>query len=153
MTTQLRNIGALIAVLRASANVPVTAGGAGDDTLVTGVILDRAEKGFPQTGVLAIPFTTTLGATETLSLAYTVQSGNAANLSDAQTLVSATAEVIATGPAGGGTVSGVIEIDLPLRAAGRYVRANFTPNLSRANTDTAELSSVMVFGGADRLPQ
>lgn len=153
MTTQLRNIGALISVLRATANVAATAGGSGDDTLVTGVILDRGAIGFPQSGVLAIPFSAALGEDETLEIGYAVQTGNADNLSDAETLHSGAKAVVAVGPTGGGTVTGTFRVDVPLGGAGRYVRANFTPDLSRANTDTAALSAVMVLGGADRLPQ
>lgn len=152
MTAQLRDIGSLITVQRAAANTAVTAGGAGDNTAVTGVILDRAAISWPESAVLAIPFTATLAATATLTLAYTVQEGNAANLSDAVTIVTATAQVVATGPVGGGTVTGTFEVSVPLRGAGRYVRANFTPDLSAANTDTAALSAVVVFGGANRVP-
>ena len=149
MTTQLRDIGSLIKVDRAAANVAVTAGGAGDATLVTGIIIDRAAIGWPESAVLAIPFTATLGASATLSLAYTVQEGNQSNLSDAATLASATAAVVATGA---GTVTGTFEVNLSLRGAGRYVRANWTPDLSAANTDTAALSAVLVTGGANRVP-
>jgi len=152
MTTAIRSIGDEIAVRRSAANTAVTAGGGGDNTAVTGVIIDRAELGYPQSAVLAIPFTATLAAAATLSLAYTVQEGNAANLSDAATLATATAAVVATGPVGGGTVTGTFEVNLSLAGAGRYVRANFTPDLSAANTDTAGLSAVLVFGGSNRLP-
>ena len=99
------------------------------------------------------PYTATLAAGETLSIGYTVQSGNADELGDATTLKTGVSTVVATGPSGGGTVSGTLEVDLPLAGAGRYVRANFTPNLSASGTDTAALSSVMVLGGFDRLPQ
>lgn len=153
MTTQLRNIGALIAVLRASANAAATAGGTGDATAVTGGIIDLMENGHPLSGVLAIPYTATLAAGETLSIAYEVESGNADDLGDATALVSGVSAVVATGPAGGGTVAGTFEVDLLLAGAGRYVRANFTPNLSASGTDTSALSSVMVLGGFDRLPQ
>jgi hypothetical protein len=152
MTTEIRSIGDKIAVRRAAANTAVTAGGGGDDTAVTGVIIDRAALGYPQSAVLAIPFTATLGATETLEIGYTVQEGEADNLSDAATLKTAAKAVVATGPSGGGTVTGTFEVNVPLAGAGRYVRANFTPDLSRANTDTAALSAVLVFGGSDRLP-
>jgi len=60
---------------------------------------------------------------------------------------------VATGPSGGGTVTGTFEVDLSLAGAGRYVRAKFTPDMSAADTDTAALSAVMVLGGSDRLPQ
>lgn len=153
MTTQIRSIGDLVAVRRAAANTAATAGGSGDNTAVTGVIIDRAAIGFPQSCVLAIPFTATLAATETLSVGYTVQEGNADNLSDAATLQTAALAVVATGPSGGGTVTGTFDVNVQLAGAGRYVRVNFTPDLSRANTDTAALSAVAVFGGMDRLPQ
>lgn len=153
MTTELRSIGDKIAVRRASANTAVTAGGGGDNTEVTGVIIDRAALGWPESAVLAIPFTTTLAASETLSIAYTVASSQADNLSNPTTVRTAALAAVATGPGGGGTVTGTFEVDLNLRGAGRYVRANWTPDLSRANTDTAALSAVLVFGGSNRLPQ
>jgi hypothetical protein len=153
MTTQIRSIGDLIKVARAAANVAATAGGSGDAAEVTGPIIDRAASGHPQSAVLAIPYTATLGEGETLSIAYSIEEGQADDLSDAEVLTSATAAVVATGPTGGGTVSGAFEVDLSLRAAGNYVRTKFTPDLSAANTDTAALSAVLVFGGMDRLPQ
>ncbi|WP_407496836.1 hypothetical protein [Pseudooceanicola sp. MF1-13] len=148
----MKNIGALVAVMRAAANTAVTAGGAGDATLVTGAILDRQAKAMPLSGVLAIPYAATLAQGETLSIAYVVESGNADDLADAVDLVSATAAVVATGPTGGGTVTGVFEVDLNLSPAGRYVRAKFTPDLSAADTDTAALSAVMVVGGTNEVP-
>ncbi len=153
MTTQIRDIGSLIKVDRAATNTAVTAGGAGDNTAVTGVIIDRAAIGWPESGVFAIPFTTTLAAAATLSIGFTVQEGQAANLSDAATLLTAAPAVVATGPVGGGTVTGTFEVSLNLRGAGRYVRCNFTPDLSAGATDTAALSAVLVTGGANRLPQ
>lgn len=152
MTTQNRSIGDLIAVRRAAANTAVTAGGGGDNTEVVGVTIDRAALGFAKSAVVAIPFTATLAASATLTIAWDIDEGNASNLSDAAVLTSATAQVVATGPVGGGTVTGTFEANVSLAGAGRYVRVNFTPNLSAANTDTAALSAVMVFGGADRLP-
>ncbi len=151
-TVENKNIGSKIAVRRAAANTAITAGGGGDNTQVTGVIIDRAALGWPQSCVVAIPFSAVLAAAATLSLAATVQSGNAANLSDATTLATRANGVVATGPGGGGTVTGEVEIDVDLSGAGRYVRVNFTPDLSAANTDTAALSAVMAFGGAIRLP-
>ena len=153
MTTQLRNIGALISVLRASANVAATAGGSGDDTQVVGAIIDRAEHGMPQSGVLAIPFSATLAEGETLSVLTEIESGNEDDLGDAETLTTTAAAVVATGPSGGGTVTGTVQVDVALMGAARYVRAKFAPDLSASGTDTAALSSVLVLGGADRLPQ
>lgn len=150
MTAQLRDIGSLIKVDRAAANTAVTAGGAGDNTLVTGVIIDRAAIGWPESAVVAIPFTATLSASQTLSITPVVQEGNAANLADAANLAAPGAQIVATGA---GTVTGTYELNVSLRGAGRYVRVNFTPDLSAGATDTAALSAVLVTGGANRLPQ
>jgi hypothetical protein len=147
----IENIGSQIAVVRGAANTAVTAGGVGDATAVTGVIIDRAELGWPQSCVVAVPFTTTLAATQSLSLAITVQSGEAANLSDATTFATRANGIVASS-VGGGTVTGTVELDVNLSGAGRYVRANFTPDLSASGTDTAALSEVIVFGGQIRLP-
>ncbi|HBT00571.1 MAG TPA: hypothetical protein DEB47_12085 [Citreicella sp.] len=149
---QMKDIGALILPLRAAANAAATAGGTGDNTAVTGAIIDRAAVGMPQSGVLAIPFTATLAAGDTLSVTYTVQEGETDDLSDAATLITDTV-VAATGPTGGGTVTGCLRIDVKLRAGGRYVRCNYTPNLSASGTDTAALSALLICGGMDRLPQ
>lgn len=151
-TPEIENIGSKIAVVRAAANTAVTAGGGGDNSPVTGVIIDRAALGWPQSGVVAIPFTATLAATQTLSVAITVQDGDNSGLSDAGTFATRANGVVAIGPAGGGTVTGVVELDVNFSGAKRYVRANFTPDLSAANTDTAALSGVVAFGGAIRLP-
>lgn len=151
-TPQIENIGSLIAVRRAAANTAVTAGGTGDNTAVTGVTIDRAALGWPQSCVFAIPYTTTLAATATLTLVATAQGSENSDMSSASTIGSFASAVVATGPAGGGTVTGTVEIDVNLSGAGRYVRVNFTPDLSAANTDTAALSAVAVFGGQIRLP-
>jgi hypothetical protein len=150
MTTEIRSIGDKIAVRRAAANTAVTAGAGGDNTEVTGVIIDRAALGWPESAVLAIPFTAALAASETLTIAYTVASSQADNMASPSTVRTAAAAVVATGA---GTITGTFEVNLDLRGAGRYVRANWTPDLSRANTDTAALSAVIVFGGSNRLPQ
>ena len=53
-----------------------------------------------------------------------------------------------TGPSGGGTRTGVIELDFDLSGADRYTRLQFTPNLSASATDVAELSAVYILAGA-----
>ncbi len=151
--TSSRSIGDEISVRRAAANTAATAGGSGANTAVTGVIIDRAALGWPESCVLAIPFTATLAQAATLTIAHTLQHSDASDMSGAATLNSATASTVATGPTGGGTVTGTYEVNVSLRGSRRYVRLNFTPDLSAANTDTAALSAVIAFGGASRLPQ
>lgn len=152
-TTELRSIGSLISGRRAAANTAVTAGGGGDNAAVTGVTIDRAALGYPDSAVFIVTYSATLAQGATLSIAHTVQGSEAANMASPATIDSRGATVVATGPVGGGTVTGEVEIDVSLRGAGRYVRLNFTPDLSAANTDTAALAAVAVFGGASRLPQ
>lgn len=149
MTVENKNIGDKISLRRAGSVAAVTAGGAGDNTLVTGVIIDRAALGWPQSVVAMLGYTTTLGAAATLTLGWVLQHGDAANLSDVTTLTSGSS-VVATGA---GTFAAQLENDLSLAGAKRYVRLNQTPDLSAANTDTASVSSAMAFGGAGRLPQ
>ncbi|HBM58011.1 MAG TPA: hypothetical protein DD444_02320 [Citreicella sp.] len=149
---QTKDIGALILPLRAAGNAAATAGGSGDGTAVPGVILDRAAHGMPQSGVLAVPFTATLAAGETLSVTYTVEEGEAEDMSDATVMATDTVTA-ATGPAGGGTVTGCLRINVKLRAGGRYLRCGYTPELSAGGSDTAELSALLICGGMDRVPQ
>jgi len=144
-----RDIHSEITVRRAAANTAVTAGGAGDNTAVTGVIIDRAAIGWAESVVIAILFTTTLASAQTLSVNWTLQHGEDSGLSDAATLATSGATVVATGA---GTVAGQVEAGVSLRGARRYVRLNFTPDLSAGSTDTAALSAALVFGGANRLP-
>lgn len=150
MTNEKRSIGDKISVVRAAANTAVTAGGGGDNALVTGVIIDRAAHGWPESMVVAIPWLTTLAAAATLTISGVVQTGPDAALASVRTLQTIAATVVATGVVTGG--QGTMEVNVPLRGADRYVRLNFTPDLSAANTDTAALSAVLVFGGAERLP-
>lgn len=152
MNTQIRNIGDLVKVQRAVANTAATAGGSGDNSAATGVIIDRAAFGYPASAVLAVPYTATLAEDETLTLTYTVQEGDASNLSDAATLKTASV-VVATGDTGGSTETGCLEVDFKSIAGGRYNRVNITPDLSASGTDTAAISAVVVYGGMDRLPQ
>lgn len=150
MTTEVLNIGSKISVRRAAANLAITAGTGQDNQQQTGVIIDRAALGWPLSAVFAVPFEAVLAASETLSIAYTVRTSDAADMSSPQTVASAAAAVVATGA---GTIGGTFEANVSLRGARRYVQLLYTPDLSRANTDTATLSGVAVFAGADRLPQ
>jgi hypothetical protein len=152
MTAQTRNIAALIAVKNAAGPAAMTAGGAGDNTLVTGIIIDRAALGWPQSAELVIPFTATLAASATLSVAVTLQHSDASDMSGAGTFDSIANAAVATGPAGGGTVVGETVKAVSLAGAKRYLRLNFTPDLSAAGTDTARVGAILAFGGNNRLP-
>ena len=127
-----------------------TAGGAGDATEVDGGWIDRL--GYDSL-VASMGFRAVLAQTQTLTLAANLQDADddqgtgAADFGDALA-----ATVVATGETGGSTEVGTKEVDFNLRGARRYVRLQFTPNLSAANTDTATVMAQAVLAGAVRSP-
>jgi hypothetical protein len=149
------NIGAVIAVKRAAANTAVTAGGAGDNTLVTGVTIDLSLLNYPKSAVFALLFTATLAAGKSLfNKSCTIEHGAQSNLSDAAvlfTLEDSTGTAIATS-AGGGTVTGEKEYDIDLAGAKQYIRIKFTPDMDASGTDTSAIAAAAVFGGSDAVP-
>lgn len=143
------NVAGTITAKHGLANVPVVAGdGVYDNVAAVGDIVDRL--GY-QSAALLVRYKTTLNTSETLKLTITLEHGEASNLSDtADYGHGLTATTVATGAVTGGV--GVYKHTVPLRMAKRYVRATVTPNLSRANTDTAEIDAVWVLGGANVEP-
>jgi hypothetical protein len=134
-----------------AANTAVTAGGAGDNTEVDGAYIDVTDA---EGITFLIGFTATLGASETLQIAANAQDADdssGTNVADFGDAISAT--TVATGPSGGGTVTGVAIAHFDAAAAKEFMRLQFTPNLSRANTDTAALSVTAVRGGAKIVPK
>lgn len=131
-----------------------TAGGTGDTTEADGAYADRFDddSGMAMSAKLIIGYTATLAAAATLTIAANIQDdadGEGAGVDFGEALA---ATVVATGPGGGGTVRGTIELDFDLSSAERYVRTQITPNLSAANTDTAVVWAVWVFFGAKNAP-
>lgn len=148
-----KNIASLGVLKRASLHSTAVAAGSGDATSVTGTTIDR--EGF-STGSISksaefgVLFSATLASGATLSLGYAIQdSADSSSWSDIQT---ATYAVVATGPSGGGVVSGCFDIAADLSNARRYVRINYNPDLSAAGTDTAYADAVGFFAGLDHLP-
>lgn len=158
--SEMKDGAANIIAASAHAITPVTAGGTGDATEVDGTAYDRQVLGAggPKLWAkLVIHFTAVLAAAATLSIAANMQDddddGNGAPTGGWDDFGDALANaVVATGPGGGGTVSGVVELDVPLVSARRWIRAQYTPNLSAANTDTAEMSATWIFGGSNDYP-
>lgn len=141
-----KNVGAEVKVLTASTPTAVTAGGAGDNSAITGQSVDR--DGY-QSCVFAISYVTTLGAAETLKFAAEYQeSSDNSSWGTATSLQAAT-----TAETGLQTAKhGVVEFNLALAGKKRYIRFNQTPDLSRANTDTAVVAGTVTLGGAVTLP-
>jgi hypothetical protein len=149
-----RDVGSLGAIKRLSAAASATAAGTGDSTTTTGATIDRAgfaAGSMPNTLAAAVVFEATLASGKTLSVGYAVQdSADGTNFADYQT---GTYAVAATGPSGGGAVSGEFGINVNLSSARRYTRVDFALDLSATGTDTAVARAVGFFAGNDRLPQ
>lgn len=150
MHASMNNVGALLAARYAAAGVDATAGGTGDNTEVNGAWIDR--RGFNSLKVV-IPYTATLAEDATLSIAANLQDASASDGTGAADYGDALASTVqATGDAGGSTETGVVELDFDVSGCDRYVRIQFTPNLSAANTDVAEMGAVYVLAGSTDNP-
>lgn len=150
MHASMNNAVALIAARFGAAGVDVTAGGSGDATEVNCAWIDR--RGFASLKAV-VTFTTTLAAAATLTFAANLQDasdGSGTGAADFGTALPAT--VVATGPGGGGTVTGVVELDFDVTGADRYCRLQVTPNLSAANTDVLEFGVTYILAGATDNP-
>lgn len=149
-----QDVGSLGSLLRLSAEATATAGGAGNSATTTGATIDRFAFGSaspPGSVEAAVLFDATLASGKTLSIGYSIQdSPDGSNWSDYQT---ATYAVVATGPSGGGAVSGQLQIGARLTSARRYVRLNSALTLSATGTDTAITRGAGFFAGFDRLGQ
>lgn len=142
----------LLAVF-AMPSTALTAGGSGDATEVVGSTISIAALAKrPTSVVFDIPCRAVLGATQTLVVVGKIeQSVDGSTWTD----VTASATLLTlTGGAGGTTESGVARVGADLiRANCNFVRVRATPDLNRANTDTAVMGAgVAEFGGLDEEP-
>lgn len=143
--TIVNNIGAAIKSVACGGSM-ATAAGTGDNTAVTGVSIDRA--GY-ESAKVTVGYLTTLTADKTLSLAIAYQtSSDNSNWDTAVSLQDAT--VAKTGAATAAV--GQVSHSLDLRTLKRYIRFNYTPDLSHSGTDTAVTFCVADLGGAETMP-
>jgi hypothetical protein len=147
------DIAAFIQAAYGSDNAAFTAGGSGNNSQVTGLIVDRSAFDMPLSAAVCIRWKATLQAMQTLSLSWVVQHGTESNLGDASTFASGGPTVVATGPSGGGTLEGVLQIPINLGGAEEFIRVLFTPDLSASGTDTGQADVTIVFGGQSEIPQ
>lgn len=138
----------------ASAFAAATAGGTGDNTAVTGLAIDRFATGALAGNVeFILAYQATLAAAATLSLkTIKIEQGDDGTNWDATAYQTFTDAVVATGKTGGSTERGALKLKVDLGSAKRFVRIDFTPDLSAANTDTASVVAVANLAGFDRLP-
>lgn len=132
-------------ISRAAAGGRLVAGGTGDNTEITGATINLMTLDARPTSVVFEVFgRSVLAAAATLVIAAEIEySADGSNWSD---LVASATVLTLTGGGGGSTELGVgrIGVDL-IQANVNYIRIKMTPNLSAANTDTAEVSAVAVF--------
>lgn len=148
------DVGAFVAAAKAGvtnnsgAPIAITAGGTGDNTAVTGFTIDRQD--YDSVSFLIL-WVAALANTESLDL-NSVEYQESDDGSSWDTAVSLQDDKTLATSSGGTNESGVEKIDLSLRGKKRYIRLNFTPDLSASGTDTAVLGAVAVLGGDRVLP-
>lgn len=143
--------GEALKILAMGCAVSATAAGSGDNTELTGEVIDRL--GFSGC-VVAIPFKAVLGAGESLALTLKVaESDDGSTFGSDETIASA---VSVASSAGGGTIADCYKLAVNLSGVGaprkRYLRFKLTPNLSASSTDTCVISSAVILGGPDKAP-
>jgi hypothetical protein len=161
-------------VVPASAYDATVAAGSGDNVAVVGLTIDRmnlvpngARGAFtnivPRGVMFCLSYECVLGAGNTVSVGAakveTSADGTTWSTLYDQTGASAptgptwpAAGVVDTGATGGSTQRGVVVFGCSLGAALRYVRFDFTPDLSASGTDTGKFVASAVFSGIDEVP-
>jgi len=169
-----KNLASMIIAVEASAHAAATAGGTGDNAEVVGLTIDRENllpygtaaavtNAAPIGAVFLVNYEAALGAGNTLTIGKGLvedsadgvnwatiydQTGTAAPIPPAWPV----AGVVDTGGAGGTTQRGVIAFGTDIQKARRYVRFDFTPDLSAATTDTLKVDVVAVLSGLGEVP-
>mgnify|MGYP001582821430 CR=1 FL=1 len=130
----------------------LTAAGSGDNTELTGEVIDRL--GF-ESCVVAVPFKAVLATAESLALTIKVaESEDGSTFGSDETIASAVTVVT---QASGGTTHDTYFLNVNLSGVGaprkRYLKFKLTPNLSASATDTAVVAGLVILGGAVVKPQ
>lgn len=149
MNWRTQNIGALV-VNAVGGTGTLTAAGSGDATAINGASYDRLSNGMPRCCVMTAQHKSTLTSAKTLSMDLVLEhSTDNSNWSAFSTLALA---VVATGASGGSTQTGIVEKDVDLTGAYRYIRVTTTPDLSHTGTDTAVVSTLLMLAGHQNAP-
>ena len=147
----MRDLADITAGAIASAYTHATAGGAGDNTAVVGLTIDRSSYGVALSAVFEVAYEAALGQGNTLTIknAKVEHSQDGTTWSDFKTFTDP--GVVDTGGNGGTTQRGVVRLGADLKSAYRYVRFDWTADLSAANTDTLSAIATATLAGFDRL--
>ena len=133
----------------AGAPLVIIAAGAGDNTAVTGDGIDISDY---KSCKMHLVWLTALADTETLSLAAEYQESD--DDSSFDTAVALQASTVVHTASGAGNYFGVTSFDLNFRnqkTFKKYIRFNFTPDLSASATDTAMVMCLVELGGKNVL--
>lgn len=129
----------------------ITALGATNGVAQTGVAVDRT--GF-NAGVVAIPVSATLTEDKTCTVAAVVETAATA-AAVAWTPLALVPATVLTGGKDGTTETAVLEVDLNLLGADRFVRVSVTSTCNNAvaqNTDEQTFGAVLILGGSVNAP-
>lgn len=152
MFSGAHDLGSEIVAKYAAAPASLTAGGAGDNSEVTGVVIDTAALG-PRCNsvVFALAARAVLTQDKKLTVSAKIEHSEdgQSNWSD---LVPSATVIELTGDYQGSTELGDAKVKTSLEYANRYIRLKFTPDLNASGTDTATVQSVALFGGPERMP-
>lgn len=154
----------------------IVAAAGNDNQPISGNVIDRLVTGrsLALSCKLAVPFTTTLTQSATLSLALKLQHDTVVGMGTAASLKATRATlrkadgtstaltlngsgelastVIATGGSGGSTERGVVEMDVDLGPANEFLRPVRTLDLSAGSVDTVAAGGNLVLGGPNVIP-
>lgn len=153
------NIGAFITSELALDSTTVGAGVGGSGTPVNGNVFDRlASRNMHLSGKLQLAYKFTGASGHTATVAWAVRDSDASGGTYANVDQSTPAEHPSSGSStitannDGSAVRGVVEVDVDLQGANRYLRPTVTPTLSHSGVDTLNLTGVWALGGSEILP-
>jgi hypothetical protein len=153
--SEIYSIADYVSAAPALQQTAVTAGGAGDNVEVNGLVFDRQSQELARSCALVVYGVATLAANQRLEISANLQDDTAAAFTATPTDLEGTLVNKVALQAGGTPLTNApwsVRLDVNLNPARRYVRAQITPNLSASGTDTAQVNAVMVLGGQQQLP-
>lgn len=151
--SMFKNLRRFFTTVFALTSTNATAGGSGDNTLITGATINLASQTRRVASVdFEIPCRAVLAATATLTVIGQIETSPDGTTWTA--LATNVTLLTLTGGAGGSTETGVARIGCDvLQNNYAYVRVKVTPDLSAANTDTAVIGAgVAVLASSDQQP-
>jgi hypothetical protein len=156
---QMLNIGAWLKGVVGLIPEVITAAAGHDNTLVKGPAIDREAAGFGlhMSAKATLLYVANINTAESLTGAFKVQhsvdttDGNFSDFTDEYGNGVITTTTLESGLLT--NKAGVMEINICLLGAKRYIRLASTLNLSRSGTDTVAYAGLVEFGGVETIPQ